>query len=822
MGMQPKMTPLMQQFWEVKSQHPDKIILFRMGDFFEMFHEDAEKAAPIIGLALTQRNKKDADSPKMCGVPHHSVATPIAKLLQAGLKVAICDQIEDPALAKGLVKRAVTRVLTPGMVYDPDTLDQLSAHFLCSYDQNHLAFVDVTTGEAFYYAFMKESDREEIIALLSPAEIVLEEAELRRREIGPDLGRAVLSLFGGDFNSEVPCIDRLKGYIAKLQGKEVVETLPPFELRQRKSHLRLSVTVLRHLEVFANARGEKQGSLFTAIQRTQTSSGARLLKTWLAAPLLDLNEISRRHDEIEGWMANTGSLKNFRQQLSRLGDLERRLGKVHSTVFNSRDLLAIAQSVLVGESLVQLHPRKESLPGLKTVVALAQDIERTLVEDPPYSLKEGGLIRQGVVPELDEWIVLTQDAQKLLLELESREKEATGIPSLKVRYNNVFGFYIELTKTHAHKAPDHYRRKQTLANAERYTTDELQTLEEKILSARTRRDQMEFEVFSRLKARVIEQSAELLQAARLWARWDVLSSLAWLALERRYVRPSFNSEGVLNVELSRHPVVEQGLKGGFVANSLKLSGGDCMLLTGPNMAGKSTFMRQVALLSILAQAGSFVPAEKAELPVFEQIFTRIGASDFLSEGLSTFMVEMSETSEILKQVTPRSLVVMDEIGRGTSTYDGLSLAQAILEYLVAQKKPFLLFATHYHELTTLDQAYPQIFNAHMAVQDSGTAGIQFLHSLKAGPANRSYGIHVAELAGLPGSVTKRAQKILSGFEKPKGGVKVEAPSPQLSFGDFQQAIAAPPWVDEVKNLDLSSMTPLEALNKLSQWQSETV
>lgn len=812
---QPKMTPLMQQYWEVKSKYPDEVVLFRMGDFFEMFHSDAETAAPIIGIALTQRNKKAEDSPKMCGVPHHSIAGPIAKLLAAGHKVAICDQIEDPAFAKGLVKRAVTRVLTPGMVYDPDTLDQLSANYLCSYDQQKISFADITTGEAFVYETADPVEREELLAMLVPAELVLSKEAWAARLKNGWLTKAVKSDFGDE---KLGAEERLRGYIAHMQGPDAIKTLSSFELRRRKSQMRLSATVIRHLELFETTSGRPEGTLFTAINRTQTSSGARMLKSWLATPLLNGEELLKRQDEIQMWSEKSAELKRFRQTLGQLGDVERRLGKVHTTTFNARDLNAIAESVLVGEELCRQHPQGGKVTGLNECLQLARRISTSLKEELPHAVKEGGMIRQGVHPELDELIILTQDSQKLLLDLETREKQETGISSLKVRYNNVFGFYIELTKTHADKAPKHYRRKQTLTNAERFTTDELDRLEEKVLSARSRRDQLEFEIFSQMREQVIQNAPLLLALARVWTRWDVLSSLSWLAVERGYHRPTFNGDGVTNLELCRHPVVEQTLGKGFIPNTIKLMPGECMLLTGPNMAGKSTLMRQVALNAILAQIGSFVPAEKAELPLFTEIFTRIGASDALNEGLSTFMVEMTETAEILKRVGPQSLVIMDEIGRGTSTYDGMSLAQSILEYLVANKKPYLLFATHYHELTGLGRIHPQIHNAHMTVSEKG-GQIQFLHTLVKGPANRSYGVHVAKLAGLPSSVTARAQQILNGFESQGGGGK------QLSFADAfssppPQAPEVPALVDEVKNLNLSSMTPLEALNKLFEWQRE--
>ncbi|HMN68182.1 MAG TPA: DNA mismatch repair protein MutS [Bdellovibrionales bacterium] len=801
--MQQKMTPLMQQYWDIKSQHTDKIVMFRMGDFFEMFHQDAETAAPILNIALTQRNKKSGDDTKMCGMPHHSIAGPIAKLLTAGHKVAICDQIEDPALAKGLVKRAVTRVLTPGMVYDPDTLDQLSANYLCAYDERRIAFADITTGEAFVYDVAGESEREELLTVLAPRELVLTAAQWAERRKKGLLTAAAAS----EVKSLAACTEALKEYIKGLQGEETLQGLAPFEERRRQAHMRLSATTIRHLEIFENARGGKEGTLFAAVNRTQTWAGGRLLKTWLASPLMDEEIIRKRQDEVAGWLSTPAELKEFRQTLSALGDIERRLGKVHSTTFNARDLMAIAQSIQAGFELSRRHPEGAKLIGLSEVVEHARTIERALNDELPIATKEGGMIRQGFSPELDELIALTRDSQQLLLELEEREKAATGIGSLKVRYNNVFGFYIELTKTHSEKAPKHYRRKQTLTNAERFTTDELDRLEEKVLSARAKRDVLEYEIFAALRKQVIAQAPALLSLARAWTAWDVLSSFAWLASERRYARPRF--AGRLHLELSRHPVVEQTLGGGFVPNSLALNPGECLLLTGPNMAGKSTLMRQVALNAILAQIGAYVPSESAELPIFDEIFTRVGASDALNDGLSTFMVEMTETAEILKRVNSRSLVVMDEIGRGTSTYDGLSLAQAILEFLVSDRKPYMLFATHYHELTGLAQIYPQIHNGHMSVQEKN-GQIQFLHSLVKGPANRSYGIHVAKLAGLPGSVTQRAQTILKGFEGQTGV--------QLSFADMTSA--PPAWIEEVRKLDLSGMTPLEALNKLHSWQRE--
>jgi len=809
--MQPKLTPLMQQYWDVKAQHPDKVVLFRMGDFFEMFHSDAETAAPILNIALTQRNKKDSDSAKMCGVPHHSIAGPIGKLLAAGLKVAICDQLEDPATAKGIVKRGVTRVLTPGMVYDPDTLDELKAHYLSSYDDSKLALADITTGSALLYGFETETEREELLALLRPVELVLTAKQIEKRRKANPVFQAVLSECEGSEPSS-----RLLQYISEMQGLEIAKSLPPFEARGLKTGLRMSARTVQHLEIFENSKGGREGTLFEAVNRTKTSAGARLLRSWLLAPLRELDEIVRRQGEIGAWVKDTARLKNFRLELGNLGDVERRIGKVYSTTFNARDLRAIAHSILAGVKLGALHATPAKVEGLAECEKLALKIDGLLAEELPHGVKEGGLIRVGAVPEVDELINLTKDMNQLLLDLEAREKAATGISSLKVRYNSVFGFYIEITKTHSHKAPAHYRRKQTLTNAERYTTDELSKLEEKVLSARSRREQLEYEIFSDLRQDVIALSSQLLGLARVWSRWDVITALAWLGIERRYVMPAFAKTG-MNLELCRHPVVEVHTR--FVPNTIRIAGGEAMLLTGPNMAGKSTLMRQAALIAILAQAGSMVPAESAELPLFDQIFTRIGASDALNEGLSTFMVEMSETAEILKRVTASSLVIMDEVGRGTSTYDGLSLAQAILEFLLADKRPYLLFATHYQELTSLPQIFPQLHNAHMSVQDKG-GQIQFLHTLQPGPANRSYGIHVAKLAGLPASVTLRAQSLLKNFETTgQAGSQLSLMDNSVS-GIPLAASGIQNFVEEFKQTDLSQMTPLEALNKLFEWQRE--
>ncbi len=828
--MEKKRTPLMQQFWDIKNQHMDKILFFRMGDFFEMFGEDAEAAAPILNIALTQRNKKSGDDTKMCGMPHHSIATPISKLLSAGYKVALCDQVEDPKQAKGLVKRAVTRILSPGMVYDPETLDQLSANYLCAWDSEAISFLETSTGEAFYYRLSNFNEQKRVMTLLAPAELVVTSEQKRSLLEDNPMMSWHLSLFEGEGESNKPLptsAKRLLGYAKMMQGESVLQTLSSFEERRLHSRMEISQTVMRHLELFETYKGEKRGSLFFSMNRTKTSAGARKLKEWIRFPLTEKKDIEQRLDGVEFWVRKPDALKALRKLLSTMGDIERRLGKVSNPGCHARDLLALSQSLVVGLEAQQFFDPDmvdESLTELAH--ELAEKVGSTILEDPGLSIREGNIIRKGVNAQLDEYMVVSRDTQQLLRDLEERERQSTGIASLKVRFNNVFGYYIEVTKTHSNKVPKHYIRKQTLTHAERYITDELQKLEDKVLAAKSRRSELEYEIFCDLRDLVLKASSDLIVLARRWSEVDVMASLAWLALEHDYKRPTFSKVRTLQLEGSRHPVVEQEVSRQFVPNDISLGTSECLLLTGPNMAGKSTIMRQVALASIMAQMGSYVSARRAVLPIFDRIFTRIGASDHLSEGLSTFMVEMKETGEMLSEATKNSLVILDEVGRGTSTYDGMSLAQSILEYLLEKKKCMTLFATHYHEITKLELKYAQVHNAHMSIREE-KGQISFLHTLKQGPANKSYGIQVARLAGLPAPVTRRAGKLLEGLEGMNGG------GPQLNLldaGGADKEIWEEPPVGEVpeevmkmmeslKNLSLTETTPLDALNLIAKWQN---
>ncbi len=843
----------MKQYWDIKSVHEDKILLFRMGDFFEMFFDDAVKAAPVLGIALTQRNKKSQDETPMCGMPHHSIAGPINKLLAHGFKIAICDQLEDPKLAKGIVKRGVTRVLTPGMVYDSDTLDGTKAHYLVSVDARSMSFLDTTTGEAFFFRSEKTKDLLRFLQILPVAEIVVAKSN---EDLVAEIQGSMISFHEELHEQNHPLLKnnapetaaRLLSYASCLSGGHVLATLSAFVEKDLEHRLEITNTTLRHLEVFSTYKGEGLGSLFHAINRTQTSAGSRLLRQWLSFPLRDEKAIEARLSSVEFWRLHGLELKRVRQILGQMGDIERRLGKISQPQCNGRDLLALAGSIHAGVSALEIKVQTAGVEGnFESLRELAYKIERTLVEEPPLAIKQGYLIRSGVSPELDELILLSTHSQSLVSKMEAEEKEKTGISSLKIRYNNVFGYYIEITNTHKDKAPVHYQRKQTLTNAERYCTEELVELERKVLSANSKRADLEFDFFETLKKEILIQSPALLGLALTCSELDVSTGLAWLSLEEKYVRPQFTSDGSLKLKASRHPVVEQTVKSQFIANDIEMRSRSCILLTGPNMAGKSTLMRQVALISIMAQMGSFVPCDDAQLPLFDAIFTRIGASDQLSEGLSTFMVEMTETSAMLKNATKDSLVILDEVGRGTSTFDGMCLAQSILEHLLSEVKALTFFATHYHELTSLDQSFGQITNAHMTVTERNGA-IRFLHTLAKGPALKSYGVQVAELAGLPASVTKRAKGLLRDLE----AKKVHASSQlslldQLNFDQFEvenananelsqtnsseisdEVMVAPEVIrrdeillslrDEVQNYPLMQKSPLEAMNQIAKWK----
>lgn len=814
------MTPLMKQYWDIKSAHQDKILLFRMGDFFEMFYQDATTAAPLLGITLTQRNKKSQDETPMCGVPHHAISGPINKLLNNGYKVAICDQVEDPKIAKGIVKRAVTRILTPGMVYDSDLLDSTKPHYICSLDNESISFIDSSTGESFYYLNLSTEQVHQLITSLDVAEIVLNESINFSTHL-----LVTRYSFKPDSNINLPKSSQLlKSYISSLWGENSTKLLSDFKERKILKKMNLPLSTVRHLEIFENYNGKEELSFYNIINKTKTSLGARLLRQWLLFPLTDTDELLHRQQRVLHFKSDFSKLKNIREQLANIGDIERRLGRFTQPHFNARDLQSLFISLDKSFYLIDVYSDNSFLKQkIKKLIDLKNQILNSLEDELPLSVQQGYLFKKNISTELDELIHLSTNGQSLLADLEKHEKELTGISSLKIRYNNVFGYYIEITHIHKDKVPAHYKRKQTLANAERFYTDELIELEKKILSAQSKRFHLEAEMFESLKLQVLEVADLILQVASFIAELDVFTSLSWFAIEKNLTCPQF-IEGDLILKQSRHLVVESVVKQKFVANDLLISPSGVVLLTGPNMAGKSTLMRQVALTVLLAQIGSFVPASFAQLPVFDGVYTRIGASDSLGEGLSTFMVEMSETSNVLKQSTSNSLLIIDEIGRGTSTYDGMSLAQAILEHILIDKRCITLFATHYHELTKLEGSFSQLNNFHMSILEDQSK-INFKYLLKKGPAKKSYGIKVAELAGISTSVVKRAAEILKSIEAGNRFESQSQTSNQLSLKNLveeesMQDDKVSYLSDELRNLNINEMTPLKALSYLAEMKNK--
>ena len=838
-----KLTPLMEQYWGVKSAHPDKIIFFRMGDFFEIFDKDAEIAAPILGIALTVRNKKSGDNTKMCGMPHHSISNAVAKLLSANFKVAICDQLEDPKQAKGLVKRGITRILTPGMVFDPDSLDSGTSNYIACCVDNAMALVDTSTGECFYYEDISLKQRKDLIYLLNPAELLLAEEDYenylaeKKSVSGPHLSKIIntnsenqnkvtekLASFSLESCS---ILNSLFCYLIEMQNEEILQLIKKPAKRNFQKYLALSASSVEHLEVFVDSLGNATQSLFQKLNRCKSSIGSRRLRSYLSFPLVDQAEIESRFEQVEYWQKDLGkdsfSRTSLREELAKVGDPERRLSKAMGPSAGPRDLVSLSSSLLACLHIVE---NLDSFDEYEDFKSFLTELEENIVDEPPISLSKGYFLKKGVNDKLDEFIALTENAQELLREMEAKERETNSIPSLKIRYNAVFGYYIEVTKTHQDKVPDHYQRKQTLANSERYTTEELKDLERKLLSAKSKRESLEAEMFSAYRELFRQNTGLISKLTDRVADLDVFSGFAELAIERDYVRPSFvGSSDKIELIKAKHPVLEQDLGVSFVANDMILDPAACVLLTGPNMAGKSTIMRQLALLSITAQVGCFVPAQSAKMRVFEQIFTRIGASDSLSEGLSTFMVEMKETAEIIEALCPNSLVLMDEVGRGTSTYDGMSLAQAILEHLLKETKATVLFSTHYHELTSLEKDFPRLENRHMSIRELD-GKVHFLHQWMSGPANKSYGIHVAKLAGLPKSLTKRAERILKELELQSDGQfsllafsnEQEQTTTVSEQGPEMEQLKAS--LEEIRNLKIQEMTPLELMTTIGKWQSQ--
>ncbi len=860
---------MMRQYLEVKAQHPDALLLYRMGDFFELFYEDAKLAAPILEVALTARHKGSESEAPMCGVPHHALDSYLGKLLKAGLKVAICDQVEDPAQAKGLVKREVTRIVTPGTVSQPELLDGKEENLLSAVlwdgERGAGAFLEVSTGVFFLRRWGQPESCLEDLGVLRPREVLFAPAKLPAAVLAwlqsaaicltplsaeqvPSRGRAaqllerqlqVATLKGYGLDPDEPAVAAAAcalAYAQETQHSELAH-IRTLTLGDPVSALVLDATTLANLEVFRNQReGNRKGTLLAVLDRTQTPAGGRLLREWLRRPLCDLEQITARHAAVAELAAHGSRREDLRASLAELGDPERLLSRAVLGTMTPREAAALRDGLrqvpAVQAQLQGLSPSAATTPLLAAVVAcdpltgLADELSRVLVEAPPATLKNGGVIAAGVDPELDRCYSLAHDSKQHILVLEQQEREATGISSLKIRYNRVFGYYLEITHANAHLVPSHYIRKQTLVNAERYVTPEIKDLEEQILGAEERQLELEAQHFAQLLERITAEGEGLLRLSRALAALDVVATFAEVAVRQRFRRPHMLPPGApIRIRDGRHPVVEAMSREPFVPNDVEL---DCevaqvVLLTGPNMGGKSTYLRQVALMVLLAQAGSFVPAEEAEIGLVDRIFTRVGASDDLARGESTFMVEMIETANILHHATDLSLVILDEVGRGTATFDGLSLAWAIVEYLHEKRRAKTLFATHYHELTELANLLPRVKNRTMAVKEWEDK-IVFLRRVIHGSADKSYGLHVARLAGLPTSVIARAQEVLANLEaqeydfsgRPRLAQGEHHPQPAAS--GQQLSLFTPPGeavLTILREVDLEQLTPLAALNLLA-------
>ncbi len=881
---------MLRQYLEIKAVHPEEILLYRMGDFFELFYDDAVRAAPILEVQLTARNRGTANESPMCGVPHHAIESYIAKLLAAGLRVAICDQVEDPAQAKGLVRREVTRIVTPGTISSPDLLHGNEDNYLASIawagEQGAAAFLDVSTGAFFIRRFASVEEAVEQLATLAPREALFEEGTLPRaildqlerecpcrtpldgdRRFDPRRAAELLtrhfgtaSLRGFGLDEGEPAV--LAAAAALAYGRETQRNdlahVRHLAVREPGDRLIVDSTTLQNLEVFASQRasaagtGRRKATLLGVLDRTASPPGGRTLRDWLARPLSDPAAISARHVAVGELVADEPRRERIRTALARLGDPERVLARAVLGTMSPREAAALREGLrAAAEALAEIsaspgyaglrpalagetpaHPGRAGgslladLAATDPLPTLWAELVRRLEEAPASTPSDGAVIAAGVDPELDRYRSLARDSKQHILAVEQRERERTGIASLKIRYNRVFGYYLEITHSNSQKVPPDYIRKQTLVNAERYITPEIKELEEQILSADERRIALEQEHFRAILALISASAEGLSQLARSLGVLDALAAFAEVAARGRYVRPQMTAPGgIVRVREGRHPVVEPASREAFVPNDADLDPEteQIVLLTGPNMGGKSTYLRQVALIVLMAQAGSWVPADSAEISVCDRIFSRVGASDDLARGESTFMVEMIETANILRHATDLSLVILDEVGRGTATFDGLSLAWAIVEHLHQHGRSKVLFATHYHELTELAELLPRVINRTMAVREWDEK-IIFLRRVVSGSADKSYGIHVARLAGLPNEVVVRAAEVLANLEaheydlsgKPRlakgAGAPVvsRAPDPQMSlFAPPAQVVA-----EMLAAANLDQMTPLAALNLL--------
>ena len=864
-------TPAMRQYFEAKRQHRDAIVFFRMGDFYEMFYEDALTAARALELTLTSRSKDSTGGAiPMCGVPFHAADGYIARLVKKGFRVAVCEQMEDPKKAKGVVRREVVRVVSPGTLTDAGYLDAREPAFLMAISNAApgygVALMDLSTGEFTATEYLGAEGRQALadeLAVLRPREIVASpslpdvnalvdelklttlitqaddwtfEFEAARRSLLDQLRTQTLHAFGLDGHTAAICAaGALVQYLRETQKADLAH-LREIAFRAGSECLVIDPTTLRNLEVIEAATGGRAGSLLDEIDRTVTPMGGRLMRAWLLRPLLSLERIQDRLDAVEEFAFRATDRAKVRETLKTVHDIERLVARAALGTAGPRDLVSLRQSIAAIPRVRMLLEEMQA-PLVRSLLAeiddladMRDELARTLLDEPPAVARDGGMIRDGVDPELDELRTISRSGKQCIAQMEEAERVRTGISSLKIRYNRVFGYYIEVSKSNLASVPPDYHRKQTIAGGERFITPALKEYEEKVLGADERIVEREVGIFEALRLKIAADAPRVQDTARGIAALDALAGLAETAALSNYTKPLMHAGDELVATDARHPVVERFAPDAFVPNDITLDAGShqLIILTGPNMGGKSTYLRQTAILCLLAQAGSFVPARTAKLPVVDRLFARVGASDNIARGQSTFMVEMQETANILHCATSRSLVILDEIGRGTATFDGLSLAWAVAEYLAsnAKARPKTIFATHYHELTDLADALPGVSNFHVVVRE-WKDDIVFLRKVVAGRSDRSYGIQVARLAGLPAAVVSRAREILNGLERDelsRGG----RPSLSGTSSDNRQQLglfhavtpADDPVLRRLRELDVNQLTPLAALTLLAELKQE--
>ncbi|HCI59873.1 MAG TPA: DNA mismatch repair protein MutS [Ruminococcus sp.] len=853
-----ELSPMMKQYFKIKEENKDSILFFRLGDFYEMFYDDAKLASKELELTLTGRDCGQDERAPMCGVPFHSCEGYIARLVAKGYKVAICEQTEDPAKAKGLVKRDIIRVITPGTVMESSMLDESKNNYICCMfaENKHIGicFCDISTGE-LYATEISGKDSYNVLtsqlASYNPREILIGGDIVKIKElpkfIKSKLSAGVEMLEDGKFDytlckntvsehfkdesenvsdSEVlvSSIGALLSYLKDTQ-KSGLERINHIELYSESQYMRLDYNTQRNLELTQTMlTKEKRGSLLWVIDKTKTAMGKRLICSWLEHPLMNISSINNRQSAVEELVNNTMLRLEITDNISGIFDIERLMTKIVYGSANARDLRSLCSAIQnlprISELISDCNASylKKIYQDIDTLDDIFSLIDNAIVEEPPFTIREGGMIKRGYNEELDSVTGDMNNSKDILAKIEAEQREATGIPKLKVGYNRVFGYYIEVTNSYKDLVPDTYIRKQTLTNCERYITQDLKEVEGRILGAKDRSVALEFALFDTIRKTVADNLERIQKTAKAIATLDVITSLANVASDNRYVRPDVNLSSAIRIKDSRHPVVEALLKDApFVPNDVYLDSNSdrVAIITGPNMAGKSTYMRQIALIVLMAQIGSFVPASSAEIGIVDSIFTRVGASDDLASGQSTFMVEMSEVANIVKNATSKSLLILDEIGRGTSTFDGMSIARAVLEFCADKKKlgAKTLFATHYHELTVMENLLDGVKNYSIAVKKRGD-DITFLRRIIPGGADDSFGIEVAKLAGVPQSIINRAKEILSELESGNGGkveiIRKENDDMQLSLLGAVQS----PVIDKLKAADLNTLTPIEAMNLL--------